>query len=160
LKLAVYLCGFSLLFVAPFVLFSVEKALFVFFVVHVTSGVYLANCFAPNHKGMPWVESRVPISFLEQQVITARNVSGGRLTDFLLGGLNHQGRAPSLPGHAAKQAADAASVRASRLRRARDRLHGREPGRDERVLLRELAAVAAAARAAPAFLSRPWSTKG
>ncbi len=73
-----------------FVLFPLDKAIFVFLVVHVTTGVYLANCFAPNHKGMQTYPRDAEVSFLEQQIVTARNVSGGFLTDLLLVGLNHQ----------------------------------------------------------------------
>jgi fatty acid desaturase len=78
------------LFAAPFIVFPLDKAIFVFLVVHVTTGVYLASCFAPNHKGMPTLPSDARVSFLEQQVATARNVRGGFLTDLLLVGLNHQ----------------------------------------------------------------------
>ena len=89
-RLAAYLPAIAVLFVLPFVLFSPPKALFVFALVHVTSGIYLANCFAPNHKGMVQLKTAEGMSFIEQQVITARNVTGGRLTDFVLVGLNHQ----------------------------------------------------------------------
>ena len=89
-KLALYLAGVSFLFVSPFVVFPLAKALFVFVIVHVTTGIYLANCFAPNHKGMPQVAAGAVISFLEQQVTTARNVRGGLFTDLYLVGLNYQ----------------------------------------------------------------------
>lgn len=89
-KVAVYAGGVLFLFVSPFIFFPLEKALFVFALVHISSGIYLANCFAPNHKGMPQVDASDNMSFLEQQVITARNVRGGFLTDLLLVGLNHQ----------------------------------------------------------------------
>jgi len=55
-------------------------------------GVYLGSIFAPNHKGMAMPTERM--DFLRKQVLTSRNVAGGRLTDGLLhvamGGLNHQ----------------------------------------------------------------------
>ena len=89
-RLLAYLPAIVVLFVLPFVLFSPPKALFVFALVHITSGIYLANCFAPNHKGMVQLKTADGMSFIEQQVITARNVTGGRLTDFILVGLNHQ----------------------------------------------------------------------
>jgi fatty acid desaturase len=89
-KLALYAGGILLLFASPFLVFSLEKAIFVFLLVHLSTGVYLANCFAPNHKGMPVVVPGETFSFLEQQVITSRNVRGGFLTDVLLVGLNHQ----------------------------------------------------------------------
>jgi fatty acid desaturase len=53
-------------------------------------GLYLGSVFAPNHKGMPILSQDDDSDFLRRQVLTARNVSGGRLTDLLLGGLNYQ----------------------------------------------------------------------
>jgi fatty acid desaturase len=52
--------------------------------------LYLGISFAPNHKGMPIIESATATGFARRQVITARNIRGGRLTSFLLGGLNYQ----------------------------------------------------------------------
>jgi fatty acid desaturase len=89
-RLCLYLPGIIFLFVLPFAAFPLEKAVFVLLLVHVSTGIYLANCFAPNHKGMPVVARGRKMSFIEQQVITSRNVRGGLLTDFLLLGLNHQ----------------------------------------------------------------------
>jgi len=54
-------------------------------------GLHLGCAFAPNHKGMdmpdPDGERR---SHLQRQVGTSRNVRGGALTDWFLGGLNYQ----------------------------------------------------------------------
>ena len=52
--------------------------------------LYLGCSFAPNHKGMPIIEGDAKMSFARRQVITARNVTGGRFTNLLLGGLNYQ----------------------------------------------------------------------
>jgi fatty acid desaturase len=52
--------------------------------------LYLGISFAPNHKGMPIIESVTAVGFARRQVVTARNIRGGRLTTFLLGGLNYQ----------------------------------------------------------------------
>jgi fatty acid desaturase len=52
--------------------------------------VYLGCSFAPNHKGMPILERDTQMGFAQRQVITARNITGGRFTDLMLGGLNHQ----------------------------------------------------------------------
>jgi fatty acid desaturase len=90
LRLAIYIPAMVVLFAAPFIVFPLEKALFVFFLTHISTGIYLASCFAPNHKGMRAVERGAELSFLEQQVTTSRNVSGGLLTDILLVGLNYQ----------------------------------------------------------------------
>ncbi len=52
--------------------------------------LYLGCSFAPNHKGMALLESDAEMSFAERQVITARNISGGRIITFVFGGLNYQ----------------------------------------------------------------------
>jgi fatty acid desaturase len=52
--------------------------------------LYLGVSFAPNHKGMPVIESATAAGFARRQVVTARNIRGGRLTTFMLGGLNYQ----------------------------------------------------------------------
>jgi fatty acid desaturase len=52
--------------------------------------LYLGISFAPNHKGMPIIESATAIGFARRQVVTARNIRGGRFTTFMLGGLNRQ----------------------------------------------------------------------
>jgi fatty acid desaturase len=53
-------------------------------------GLYLGCSFAPNHKGMPILAADDRTDFLRRQVLTSRNVRGGRLVDFALGGLNYQ----------------------------------------------------------------------
>ncbi len=52
--------------------------------------LYLGISFAPNHKGMPVIESATATGFARRQVVTARNIKGGPFTTFLLGGLNYQ----------------------------------------------------------------------
>jgi fatty acid desaturase len=64
-------------------------------------GLYLGCAFAPNHKGMPVLPAADRSDFLRRQVLTSRNVRGGRLTDLALGGLNYQIEHhlfPSMPG--------------------------------------------------------------
>jgi fatty acid desaturase len=53
-------------------------------------GLYLGSSFAPNHKGMLVLPAADRTDFLRRQVLTSRNVRGGWLTDFALGGLNYQ----------------------------------------------------------------------
>jgi fatty acid desaturase len=53
-------------------------------------GVYMGCSFAPNHKGMPTLAAGDQLDFLRKQVLTSRNVRGGRHVDFILGGLNYQ----------------------------------------------------------------------
>jgi fatty acid desaturase len=75
---------------AVILVLSPLKAL-VFVVVHQgLLGLYLGSVFAPNHKGMPILSKHDDSDFLRRQVLTARNVRGGWLTDLALGGLNYQ----------------------------------------------------------------------
>ncbi|MGC5021594.1 fatty acid desaturase family protein [Micromonospora sp. DT47] len=53
-------------------------------------GLYMGCAFAPNHKGMPMPTADDDLDYLRKQVLTARNVRGGRWVDLALGGLNHQ----------------------------------------------------------------------
>jgi fatty acid desaturase len=53
-------------------------------------GLYASSVFAPNHKGMPMVDDSRRWSFLEQQVVTARNVRATGLAAWWYGGLNFQ----------------------------------------------------------------------
>ena len=66
------------------------KALAFLVVQQAVFSLYLGVSFAPNHKGMPIIESATEAGFARRQVVTARNVTGGRLTTFMLGGLNYQ----------------------------------------------------------------------
>jgi fatty acid desaturase len=53
-------------------------------------GLYLGCSFAPNHKGMAILAADDHRDFLRRQVLTSRNVGGGWLVDYALGGLNYQ----------------------------------------------------------------------
>ena len=53
-------------------------------------GLYMGSTFAPNHIGMPLVSPRLKLDFLHRQVLTSRNITGGRWLSVLMGGLNHQ----------------------------------------------------------------------
>ena len=53
-------------------------------------GFYMGASFAPNHKGMPLLPKDARVDFLRRQVLTSRNIRGGRWVDVLMGGLNHQ----------------------------------------------------------------------
>ncbi|HEX9068172.1 MAG TPA: acyl-CoA desaturase, partial [Ktedonobacterales bacterium] len=62
-----------------------------FVLIHkLASGLYLGSVFAPNHKGMLLTEHNCQMDFLRRQVLTARNVRAGLLTDEWYGGLNYQ----------------------------------------------------------------------
>lgn len=55
-----------------------------------TLSLYLGLSFAPNHKAMPLVAPDARMGFARRQVATARNIAGGRVTTFVLGGLDRQ----------------------------------------------------------------------
>jgi len=69
---------------------SPVKALAFIAVQQAVFSLYLGISFAPNHKGMPIIDTATATSFARRQVVTARNITGGRFTDFMLGGLNYQ----------------------------------------------------------------------
>jgi fatty acid desaturase len=90
LEAALLLAHFGGYLGALFLVLSPGKAL-VFIAVHQgLLGVYLGCTFAPNHKGMPTLTEADQLDFLRRQVLTSRNVRGGRLVDVALGGLNYQ----------------------------------------------------------------------
>ncbi|MQA04049.1 MAG: acyl-CoA desaturase [Streptosporangiales bacterium] len=76
--------GFLLLVLTPL------QALVFALVHHMLFGLHLGMAFAPNHKGMPAPEPGQEWDHLQRQVLTSRNVRGGVLTDWFLGGLNYQ----------------------------------------------------------------------
>jgi len=75
---------------AVFLVLSPLKAVLFIAVHQALMGIYLGCSFAPNHKGMPVLAPGENLDYLRKQVLTARNVTGGRWVDFLLGGLNYQ----------------------------------------------------------------------
>jgi fatty acid desaturase len=75
---------------AVFLVLSPAKAVAFIVVQQGLFGFYLGCSFAPNHKGMPVLAAGDRTDFLRRQVLTSRNVRGGWLTDFALGGLNYQ----------------------------------------------------------------------
>jgi len=83
--MALHLVGYA---AALLVTLSPVQALVFFVVHHAVFGVYLGMTFAPNHKGMPHPTGDE--DYLRKQVVTSRNVTGGRLVDVALGGLNYQ----------------------------------------------------------------------
>jgi fatty acid desaturase len=100
LHLALYI-GLLLLVMSP------EKALAFAAVHQAVWGLYMGATFAPNHKGMPIIGADEHVDFLRRQVLTSRNVRGGLLTDFALGGLNYQIEHhlfPSMPRPALRRA--------------------------------------------------------
>ena len=75
---------------AVFLVLSPVRAVVFVLVQQGLFGFYLGCSFAPNHKGMPVLSREDQPSFLRRQVLTSRNVRGGWLIHFALGGLNYQ----------------------------------------------------------------------
>ncbi|MDT3442393.1 fatty acid desaturase [Pseudofrankia sp. BMG5.37] len=72
-----------------FLVLSPLKAL-VFIAAHqALFGLYMGCAFAPNHTGMQ-IFSKTGTDFLQRQVLSSRNIRGGRITDIFYGGLNRQ----------------------------------------------------------------------
>lgn len=90
LELGLFLIGFFAWFVLPFLVFPFSKAAVVFLATNLSTGFYIGNIFAPNHKGMPEVKKGVKLSFFEHQIVTTRNVRGSWLNDLVYMGLNYQ----------------------------------------------------------------------
>ncbi len=54
------------------------------------TGLYLGGAFAASHIGMPVLPYDSRIDFFRRQVLTSRNVAGGRIAGWAMGGLNWQ----------------------------------------------------------------------
>jgi fatty acid desaturase len=87
LLLGVHLGGYL---TALFVVLSPLQAVAFIAVHQCLFGLYMGCSFAPNHKGMPILTDESKLDYLRRQVLTSRNIRGGRLADFVLGGLNYQ----------------------------------------------------------------------
>jgi fatty acid desaturase len=90
LEAALLLLHLTAFLSALFLALSPGRALAFLVVNQCLFGVYLGCVFAPNHKGMPTLTGEDRPDFLRRQVLTSRNVRGGRFTDLMLGGLNYQ----------------------------------------------------------------------
>lgn len=89
-EISVFLIGVALWYIVPFFIFPLWKSVMFLILGNPVAGFYLMNVFAPNHKGMPQIGKGVKFSFLEQQIITSRNIYGHWMTDFVYLGLNYQ----------------------------------------------------------------------
>ncbi|MFD5098426.1 fatty acid desaturase family protein [Streptomyces albidochromogenes] len=86
--LVVHLVGYVAFLLA---VMSPGKAAVFALVHHALFGLHLGMAFAPNHKGMEMPDpDGERWGHLRRQVVTSRNVRGGLLTDWFLGGLNYQ----------------------------------------------------------------------
>ncbi|WBB60632.1 acyl-CoA desaturase [Streptomyces sp. WMMC500] len=88
LLLGAHVIGYAALLLTAM---SPGKAVVFALVQHAVFGLHLGMCFAPNHKGMEMPETGDDDwGHLRRQVLTSRNVRGGTVTDWLMGGLNYQ----------------------------------------------------------------------
>ena len=74
----------------PFLVLNPWQALAFIAIHQAVFGFYMGCSFAPNHTGMPPLTPAEEQDYLRRQVLTSRNVRGGRFVDLLLGGLNYQ----------------------------------------------------------------------
>jgi fatty acid desaturase len=89
-ELSLLVLHFAVYFGFLFTFFSPGQAV-LFILIH--QGLYgfnLGAAFAPNHKGMEMPPAGSRLDHLRKQVLTSRDVTGGPLVDFFLGGLNYQ----------------------------------------------------------------------
>lgn len=54
------------------------------------TGLYLGAAFAVSHIGMTVLSPTAKLDFFRRQVLTSRNISGGRAASLAMGGLNYQ----------------------------------------------------------------------
>jgi fatty acid desaturase len=93
--IAVRLLGFPLLVVALLgpglgaAFMAVQLAVF---------GLYMGGTFSLNHTGMRVIGRDEKVDYLRRQVLTGRNIAGGRFMEHLMGGLNLQIEHHLFPG--------------------------------------------------------------
>lgn len=79
---------FFLIFV-PY-LIGFPKAIVLYLLITILTNIHFSFSFFPNHLGMPILSKENKLSFVEKQILTSRNIKGGKFHDFILGGLNYQ----------------------------------------------------------------------
>lgn len=87
---ALLLAHYAGYFTFLFLTMSPGKAVAFFLLHQAVLGIHLGCAFAPNHKGMPMPQADQKWDHMHRQVLTSRNVRGGPVTDWFLGGLNYQ----------------------------------------------------------------------
>jgi fatty acid desaturase len=87
-----------LLMIANFLLFiglaayfiGIIKAIVLYIMIYMLIGFYMGMAFTPNHVGMKTFDDAESTSYFTQQVLSSRNIKGGKLLTIILGGLNYQ----------------------------------------------------------------------
>jgi fatty acid desaturase len=90
LELGLMVANVVIYFSALFLLMSPGKAIAFAALHHALFGLHLGSVFAPNHKGMEMPDADCDWGHLDKQVLTSRNVEGGLVVDWMMGGLNYQ----------------------------------------------------------------------
>ncbi|WP_433160433.1 fatty acid desaturase family protein [Kribbella sp. CA-247076] len=90
LELGLIAAHLALYVTALVLIMSPGQAVLFALVHHMVFGLHLGGVFAPNHKGMEMPDDDSQWGHLEKQVLTSRNVNGGLVTDWMMGGLNYQ----------------------------------------------------------------------
>ena len=81
---------YALWLLGPALIVGPAAALAGYALVSTVIGLYLVAIFAPNHMGMPSRKPGERWSYLEQQIVTSRDLSVGPVLSVVLGGLEHQ----------------------------------------------------------------------
>ena len=87
IMLAIRLGGYPALL---FVVLSPGRAVAFLAIQLAVTGMYLGCSFAASHIGMAILPHDSRIDFFRRQVLTSRNILGGRVASFAMGGLNYQ----------------------------------------------------------------------
>jgi fatty acid desaturase len=89
-ELGLLVLHFGVYFAFLFVFLTPLQAILFILIHQGLYGLNLGAAFAPNHKGMEMPPAGSRLDHLRKQVLTSRDVTGGPLVDFFLGGLNYQ----------------------------------------------------------------------
>lgn len=81
---------YALWLAGPALLVGPVAAIVSYALVSTLIGLYLVAIFAPNHMGMPSRRAGERWSYLEQQIVTSRDLTVGPVLAVVLGGLEHQ----------------------------------------------------------------------
>ena len=90
LEIVLLVAHFAIYFAAVFAILSPGLGVLFIVVQQGLFGLYLGCSFAPGHKGMPMLTGAERLDPVRSQVLTSRNIVGGRVVDLVLGGLNYQ----------------------------------------------------------------------
>ncbi len=101
-ELGLFATHYLLYLSALFVVLGVGGGLLFAAVHQLVLGLYLGAAFLPNHCGMAVLTADTRLDFLPRQVVTARNLRAGRVTDYIFGPLGCQIEHhlfPAMPRH-------------------------------------------------------------